>query len=60
MPPDLRTGSFDPHPRGVILLNSVWLGIDSTINRRALLFDAAPSSAHGIPQVKCDKHRIHT
>lgn len=26
----------------VILLNSVWLGIDSTINSRALLFDAGP------------------
>jgi len=26
----------------VILLNSVWLGIDSTINRRALLFQADP------------------
>ena len=26
--------------RLVILLNSVWLGIDSTINRRALLFQA--------------------
>ena len=29
-----------PSARLVILLNSVWLGIDSTINSRALLFDA--------------------